>query len=67
MSKKRNFRNVRTISDVAVNSIVRFPKRSGLYKVVSINDGIVFLEKIERKPQISFVSPLCTVYLVEGF
>lgn len=67
MSKKRNFRIVRVISDVAVNSIVRFPKRSGLYKVVSINDGIVFLEKVERNPQISFVSPLCSVYLVEGF
>lgn len=65
--KKQNFKPIRDISDVAINSIIRFPRRSGLYKVESIVDGLVFLSKVERNAQISFVSPLCKVYVVEGF
>lgn len=60
-------RQVRFISDVAINSIVRFPHRQGLFKVESICDGFVFLSRVEKNARISFVPSTCTVYVVEGF
>lgn len=67
MTRKRKVRFTRVISDVAINSVVRFPRRSGLYKVIAKGDSLNFLEKVERNPQISFVSLSCVVYIVEGF
>ena len=66
--KKRNrtFRRVCTLADVAINSIIRFPRRPGLFKVESIVDGVVFLSKVERNAQLSFVPSVCKVYVVEG-
>lgn len=58
---------LRFVSDVAINSIVRFPHRHGLFKVESICDGLVFLSKVEKYSQLSFVPSMCTVYVVEGF
>lgn len=67
--KKRNrsFKRVCTLADVAINSIIRFPKCSGLFKVESVVDGVVFLSKLERNAQLSFVPSVCKVYVVEGF
>lgn len=67
--KKRNrpFRRVCTLADVAINSIIRFPKRSGFFKVDSVVDGVVFLSKVERNAHLSFAPSACKVYVVEGF
>ena len=67
MSRKKAYKNYRAVMDCAINSIVRFPKRTGFYYVGSKCDDVVYLRKIEPNAQISFVPASCIVILVEGF
>lgn len=64
--------NKRNVGNIALNSVVKFPRNPAKYKVLEHKDGFTHLLELEEEPFIFGLSKLVvvdwfTVQLVEGF